>query len=258
MVSSDNSVYAQLTKLVGPKAIVKTAHALGIRSELDPYFSIGLGAVAVNPLDMTRAYATFANRGRPCRRLADRRPAPGDREGRVRAQRPRLGEPPPGASDDDDGAGRPSHLDPATRRHAGHRQARGARRPARRRQDGHDRQLRRRLVRRLHASARRRGLGRLSRPAEADADRIRRQAGRRRHAPGADLEGVHDERPTKELKIEPGAVPGDAVSAGPGEANRVAPGLVQARQRLLPRHTGRRLLRRAAGRRRRQSATRTR
>ncbi len=63
MVSSDNSVYAQLTKLVGPKAIVKTAHALGIRSALDPYFSIGLGAVAVNPLDMTRAYATFANRG---------------------------------------------------------------------------------------------------------------------------------------------------------------------------------------------------
>ena len=63
MVVSDNSVYAQLTKLVGPKAIVKTAHALGIRSELDPYFSIGLGAVAVNPLDMTRAYATFANRG---------------------------------------------------------------------------------------------------------------------------------------------------------------------------------------------------
>ena len=63
MVSSDNSVYAQLTKLVGPKAIVETAHALGIRSDLDPYFSIGLGAVAVNPLDMTRAYATFANRG---------------------------------------------------------------------------------------------------------------------------------------------------------------------------------------------------
>ena len=63
MVSSDNSVYAQLTKLVGPKAIVKTAHELGIHSELDPYFSIGLGAVAVNPLDMTRAYATFANRG---------------------------------------------------------------------------------------------------------------------------------------------------------------------------------------------------
>ncbi|HEY7380723.1 MAG TPA: PBP1A family penicillin-binding protein [Gaiella sp.] len=63
MVSSDNSVYAQLTKLVGPRAIVNTAHELGIRSELPAYFSIGLGAVAVNPLDMTRAYATIANDG---------------------------------------------------------------------------------------------------------------------------------------------------------------------------------------------------
>ncbi|MDH4102710.1 MAG: PBP1A family penicillin-binding protein [Thermoleophilia bacterium] len=64
LVSSDNSVYAQLTDLVGPKAIVKTAHDLGIRSPLDPYFSIGLGSVAVNPLEMARAYATFANEGR--------------------------------------------------------------------------------------------------------------------------------------------------------------------------------------------------
>ncbi len=63
MVSSDNAIYAQLTKLVGPRQIVRTAHELGIQSELDPFFSIGLGAVAVNPLDMTRAYATFANRG---------------------------------------------------------------------------------------------------------------------------------------------------------------------------------------------------
>jgi penicillin-binding protein 1A len=64
LVSSDNSVYAQLTDLVGPKAIVETAHALGIRSPLDAYFSIGLGSVAVNPLEMTRAYATIANEGR--------------------------------------------------------------------------------------------------------------------------------------------------------------------------------------------------
>ncbi len=64
MVASDNSVYAQLTKIVGPKSIVDTAHRLGIRSELPAYFSIGLGAVAVNPLDMTRAYATIANDGK--------------------------------------------------------------------------------------------------------------------------------------------------------------------------------------------------
>ncbi len=63
MISSDNSVYAQLTSFVGPAAIVKTAHDLGIHSELPAYFSIGLGAVAVNPLDMTRAYATIANSG---------------------------------------------------------------------------------------------------------------------------------------------------------------------------------------------------
>jgi membrane peptidoglycan carboxypeptidase len=64
MVSSDNTVYAQLTDVVGPKAIVRTAHALGIRSRLAPYFSIGLGSVAVSPLEMARAYATIANDGR--------------------------------------------------------------------------------------------------------------------------------------------------------------------------------------------------
>jgi len=63
MISSDNSVYAQLTKIVGPRSIVDTAKQLGIRSKLPAYFSIGLGAVAVNPLDMTRAYATIANDG---------------------------------------------------------------------------------------------------------------------------------------------------------------------------------------------------
>ncbi len=64
LVSSDNTVYAQLTDLVGPKAIVQTAHALGIKSPLDAYFSIGLGSVAVNPLEMARAYATIGNGGR--------------------------------------------------------------------------------------------------------------------------------------------------------------------------------------------------
>jgi penicillin-binding protein 1A len=63
MVVSDNSVYAQLTQVVGPKKIVATAHALGIQSKLPAYFAIGLGSVAVNPLDMTRAYATIANDG---------------------------------------------------------------------------------------------------------------------------------------------------------------------------------------------------
>jgi len=61
--ASDNSVFAQLTKLVGPPHVAATAHAMGITGHLDPVFSIGLGTQAVNPLEMARAYATFANGG---------------------------------------------------------------------------------------------------------------------------------------------------------------------------------------------------
>jgi penicillin-binding protein 1A len=60
---SDNSVYAQLTQLVGPRAVVEIAHSLGIQSRLNSYFAIGLGAEAVNPLEMARAFAAFANGG---------------------------------------------------------------------------------------------------------------------------------------------------------------------------------------------------
>ncbi|HEY1368324.1 MAG TPA: PBP1A family penicillin-binding protein [Gaiellaceae bacterium] len=60
---SDNSVFAQLTKLVGPRSVAATARRVGITSHLDPYFAIGLGADPVNPLEMARAYSTFANGG---------------------------------------------------------------------------------------------------------------------------------------------------------------------------------------------------
>jgi penicillin-binding protein 1A len=63
-VYSDNTVYAQLTRLVQPKAVVKVAYDVGITSPLKSYFAIGLGAEAVNPLEMARAYATFANGGK--------------------------------------------------------------------------------------------------------------------------------------------------------------------------------------------------
>jgi penicillin-binding protein 1A len=61
---SDNTVYAQLTQLVGPGAIARTAKRLGITSPLKSYFAIGLGAEAVNPLEMARAFSAFAYRGR--------------------------------------------------------------------------------------------------------------------------------------------------------------------------------------------------
>lgn len=60
---SDNSVYAQLTATVGPASVARMAHRLGIKSPLNSYLSIGLGAEAVNPLEMARAYATFAHGG---------------------------------------------------------------------------------------------------------------------------------------------------------------------------------------------------
>jgi penicillin-binding protein 1A len=61
--ASDNSVFAQLTKVVGPSNVARTAHQVGITSKLDGVFSIGLGSQAVNPLEMARAYGTFANGG---------------------------------------------------------------------------------------------------------------------------------------------------------------------------------------------------
>ena len=60
---SDNAVYAQLTAQVGPENVARMASRLGITSHLNDYFAIGLGVNAVNPLEMARAFATFANGG---------------------------------------------------------------------------------------------------------------------------------------------------------------------------------------------------
>jgi penicillin-binding protein 1A len=63
-IESDNAVYAQLTQLVGSKNVAATAKRMGIRSKLDGYYAIGLGAEAVTPLELARAYATLAHGGR--------------------------------------------------------------------------------------------------------------------------------------------------------------------------------------------------
>jgi penicillin-binding protein 1A len=62
-IHSDNAVYADLTQLVGPSSVVDVAKRLGVRSKLDRYFAIGLGVEAVNPLELARAFATFASGG---------------------------------------------------------------------------------------------------------------------------------------------------------------------------------------------------
>jgi penicillin-binding protein 1A len=63
-IESDNSVYAQLTQLVGARKVAETAKTLGIQSHLQGFYSIGLGTEAVNPLELARAYASFANDGK--------------------------------------------------------------------------------------------------------------------------------------------------------------------------------------------------
>jgi penicillin-binding protein 1A len=63
-LSSDNTVYAQLTLDTGPAKVAAMARRLGIReSPLSPFPSIGLGAQEVTPLEMASAYATIAAGG---------------------------------------------------------------------------------------------------------------------------------------------------------------------------------------------------
>jgi penicillin-binding protein 1A len=61
--NSVNTIFAQLVSQVGPPAVVRMAHRLGIQSDLKPVCSITLGTQAVSPLEMTSAYATLADRG---------------------------------------------------------------------------------------------------------------------------------------------------------------------------------------------------
>jgi len=58
-----NTVSVRLTMEVTPMAVIRTAHRLGISSKLEPNASISLGTSEVSPLELTGAYATFANGG---------------------------------------------------------------------------------------------------------------------------------------------------------------------------------------------------
>src|SRR5471032_590946 len=60
---SSNSVAAQLTAEVGAKEVARTARRLGIASPLIEVSSLALGTSGVTPLELTGAYAPFANGG---------------------------------------------------------------------------------------------------------------------------------------------------------------------------------------------------
>ncbi|MBA2764962.1 MAG: transglycosylase domain-containing protein [Thermoleophilaceae bacterium] len=64
-LKSDNSVYAQLIKDIGPEKVKETAELLGITTKLNGYYAEGLGGLelGVSPLEIANAYATLANGG---------------------------------------------------------------------------------------------------------------------------------------------------------------------------------------------------
>jgi penicillin-binding protein 1A len=63
LAHSLNTVSVRLTLEVGPGAVAKTAYRLGIASKLDANPSLALGTSEVSLLELTCAYAPFANGG---------------------------------------------------------------------------------------------------------------------------------------------------------------------------------------------------
>lgn len=60
---SRNIASVNLITKIGPPLVVDIAKRAGIRAALEPVPALGLGASAVSPLEMTNAFATFANGG---------------------------------------------------------------------------------------------------------------------------------------------------------------------------------------------------
>lgn len=63
LANSLNTVAARLAIQVGPENVVETAMRMGISSPLEPVPSIALGSQEVSLLELTAAYAPFANGG---------------------------------------------------------------------------------------------------------------------------------------------------------------------------------------------------
>ncbi len=60
---SVNTIAAQLIKETGTQAVIDVARACGIKSPLEPVYSIALGSSAISPLEMATVYSVFANMG---------------------------------------------------------------------------------------------------------------------------------------------------------------------------------------------------
>ena len=159
---------------------------MGVRTTLDPVPSLGLGSIAVSPLDMASAYSTLAGRGMYSRPLAITKVVlPGGIEDEHWSKPFRKRVISDGVAYEvtkileeniQSGTGTAAALD----------------RPVGR-QDRHDRRPCRRLVLRVHAGSGNDRVGRV--PAGGDPDeQCPRHLGRGRHVPSGDLAAVHGSR----------------------------------------------------------------
>ena len=186
---SDNSVYAQLTLDVTPQKVAEMARRMGVRSQLDvngAYVpSIGLGSIAVSPLDIASAYSTLAAGGVHAEPMAIRRVVLDD--GTVDTQAGWGSAEAPSGDLRGHGGDRDPH--PRAERPVGHGHARRFRTSGGR-QDGDGGAQRRRLVRRVHARSRDGGLDGI----HAGRDPSRQRSRDRRHGrqlPGRDVATLH-------------------------------------------------------------------
>ncbi len=70
LAASVNTVTVQLMEKVGLEKIIKLAYAMGIETELPKVPSLALGSAELSLLEMSRAYTTFPNYGKPMHEVA--------------------------------------------------------------------------------------------------------------------------------------------------------------------------------------------
>ena len=247
-IRSDNAVYAQLTLDVTAEKVAETARRMGVRSTLDvngDYVpSIGLGSVAVSPLDLASAYATLAAGGVYAEPMAIRRVVL-----------------PNGKEDRDAGWGVPrrrraisegtaaivtrileQNMQSGTGNASCVRASRG-------REDRDQRGAQGRVVRRLHARSGDDRLDGVHEGRDPDGERPR-DRGQRRELPRRDLAAVHGALARRDRAAR---VPGAFRLARPGSPSRAASTRSRTTPRTRPRRRPRRPRRRRRNRRSRRS-----
>ena len=63
LMKSINTISAQLIDIVRPEAVIQTARRLGVKSKLEPFLALSLGAQPVAPIEMAKVYSTIARGG---------------------------------------------------------------------------------------------------------------------------------------------------------------------------------------------------